>query len=116
MAGIIKAQDKDGYWHNILDMPQTVRESSGAAIFNLCMARGINNGWLDKEEYGEILDKGWKALKTFIGQDGNLYGVKGGTNFSTDPEDYERIPFLKSDTHGVFPLLFLCIELEKYYK
>ena len=114
--GIIKAQDSDGYWHNILDMPETVRESSGNAIFTLCIARGINNGWLDKEEYGAALEKGWKALKTFIGEDGNLYGVKGGTNFSTDPEDYEKVPFLKSDTHGVFPLLFLCIEMEKYYK
>jgi unsaturated rhamnogalacturonyl hydrolase len=112
--GIIQAQDRDGYWHNILDMPETVRESSGNAIFTLCIARGINNGWLDREEYGTALEKGWKALKTFIGQDGNLYGVKGGTNFSTDPADYEKVPFLKSDTHGVFPLLFLCIEMEKY--
>jgi unsaturated rhamnogalacturonyl hydrolase len=114
--GIVNAQDKDGFWHNILDMPETVRESSGNAIFALCIARGINNGWLSKEEYSEALEKGWSALRTFIGQDGNLYGVKGGTNFSTDPKDYERIPFLKSDTHGVFPLLFLCIEMEKYYK
>ncbi len=113
--GIIKMQDKDGYWHNILDMPETVRESSGTAIFTLCIARGINKGWLDKEKYGPAIEKGWSAVKSFIGSDGNLYGVKGGTNFSTDPEDYERIPFLKSDTHGIFPLIFLCIEMAHYY-
>lgn len=114
--GIVRAQDKDGYYHNILDMPETVRESSGNAIFTLCIARGINNGWLDREKYSQALEKGWSALNTFIGQDGNLYGVKGGTNFSTDPKDYERIPFLKSDTHGTFPLLFACIEMDHYYK
>ncbi len=44
IRGIARQQDSDGYWHNILDMPETVRESSGAAMFTLCIARGINNG------------------------------------------------------------------------
>lgn len=114
VKGIVKEQDNQGYWHNILNMPETVRESSGTAIFTYCIARGINNGWLNKKEYGSVVEKGWHALKSFIDKDGNLYGVKGGTNFSTDPEDYAKIPFVKSDTHGIFPLLFACIEMNKF--
>lgn len=114
IKGIVATQDEDGYWHNILDMPETVRESSGTAIFTLCIARGINNGWLSRKDYGPAVESAWKALKTFVGSDGNLYGVKGGTNFSPDPEDYARTPFVKSDTHGILPLLFCCFEMEHY--
>ncbi len=62
-----------------------------------------------------MVEKAWIALKSFIGSDGNLYGVKGGTNFSPDPEDYARTPFVKSDTHGILPVLFCCFEMEKYF-
>lgn len=111
--GLVKVQDADGYWHNILDMPETVREASGTAIFTLALARGINNGWLERQKYLPALEKAWTALLTFIGDDGNLYGVKGGTNFSPDTEDYARTPFVKSDTHGILPLLFACMEMEQ---
>ena len=114
--GLVKTQDAGGYWHNILDMPETVREASGTAIFTLALARGINNGWLDRKKYLPALEKAWTALLTFVGSDGNLYGVKGGTNFSPDPEDYARTPFVRSDTHGVLPLLFACMEMEKIKK
>lgn len=115
IEGIVRAQDESGYWHNILDMPETVRESSGSAIFTLCLARGINNGWLNKKEYGLAVEKAWTALKSFIDKDGNLHGVKGGTNFSPDPEEYAKTPFVKSDTHGILPLLFACIEIQHYF-
>lgn len=115
IKGITRAQDAKGYWHNILDMPETVMESSGTAIFTLCIARGINHGWLDKKEYGAVVEKAWAALKSFIDKEGNLHCVKGGTNFSPDPEDYAKVRFLKSDTHGIFPLLFACIEMDQYF-
>jgi len=110
--GLVKVQDVDGYWHNILDMPETVREASGTAIFTLALARGINNNWLDRKKFLPTLEKAWTALLSFVGDDGNMYGVKGGTNFSPDPGDYARTPFVKSDTHGVLPLLFACMEME----
>lgn len=115
IKGIVRQQDNEGYWHNILDMPETVRESSGTAIFTLCIARGINNGWLSKKEYGQVVEKAWLALKSFVDNDGNLNGVKGGTNFSTNPEAYAKTPFVKSDTHGILPLLFACIEMQHYF-
>ncbi len=116
IEGIVQMQDENGCWHNLLDDHGTVKESSGAAMFVLAIARGINNGWLNRNDYSMVLEKGWTALKSFIDEDGNLMGVKGGTNFSPDPEDYAKTPFVKSDTHGILPLLFACIEMGKYYK
>ena len=113
VKGIVRHQDEKGFWHNLVNVPETVRESSGAAIFTMAIARGINQGWLNKKEYLPIVEKSWNALKTFIDESGNINGVKGGTNFSTDPEDYAKTPLKINDTHGVLPLIFACFEVEK---
>ena len=114
--GLIKAQDADGYWHNILDMHETVREASGAAMFTMAMARGINNGWLDRKKYLPALEKSWAALLTFVSDDGYLQGVKGGTNFSPYLEDYARTTVIKNDMHGLLALMFASIEMEQIFK
>jgi rhamnogalacturonyl hydrolase YesR len=113
--GLIKAQDADGYWHNILDMHETVRESSGAAMFTMAMARGINNGWLDRKKYMPALDKAWAALLSFVSDDGYLHGVKGGTNFSPYLDDYARTSIIKNDMHGLLSLMFVSIEMEQIF-
>lgn len=113
---LLRYQDSDGYWRNVLDMEESVRESSGTAIFTLCIARGINNGWLSRTAYSAPLEKAWGALKTFVDENGDFNGVKGGTNFSTDPMDYERGGLIKSDTHGLLPLVFACIEMDGYFR
>ncbi|WP_084441907.1 glycoside hydrolase family 88 protein [Termitidicoccus mucosus] len=114
--GLLRQQDSEGFWRNVLDMPASVRESSGAAIFTLCIACGINNGWLSREKYGPALERAWRALATFVDDNGDFNGVKGGTNFSTKAADYERISFIKSDTHGLLPFIFACIEMDKYFR
>ena len=106
-------QDAEAYWRNLLDREDSDRESSGAAIFTYCLARGIVRGWLPREEFGEPLRRAWRALATFVDGQGDFNGVKGGTNFSTDPADYERIPFIRSDTHGLLPFLFAALEMER---
>lgn len=111
--GLLRWQDGDGFWRNILDRDGSDRESSGAAIFTYCMARGINRGWLPRDRYVAPLRKAWSALATFVTVDGDFTGVKGGTNFSTDPEDYERVKFIDSDTHGLLPFLFAAMEMER---
>lgn len=110
--GIVNYQDAEGFWHNLLNVPETVRESSGTAMFTMAIARGINEGWLNDKRYRPYAIKGWVALKTFLDENGDMYGVKGGTHFSTDPDDYERTPLKTSDTHGMLPLLFACYEME----
>ncbi len=112
--GLVRCQDGDGFWRNVLDMEGSVRESSGAAIFTMNLARGINNGWLSRKEYGPAVEKAWAALTTFVDENGDFNGVKAGTNFSTDPMDYERVKFVKSDTHGLLPFVFACLQMDRF--
>lgn len=104
-------QNEEGTWHNVLDDKQSEKEASGTAIFTLAIARGIRHNWIDADTFLPVLEKAWTGLLGFVDEKGDLQGVKGGTNFSADPADYARTPMLASDTHGVFPFMFACLEM-----
>lgn len=76
MAEALKStQQKEGYWtRSILDAAQAPGpETSGTAFFTFGMLWGINNGVLDKEEYGVVVENGWNYIsKTAIQADGTL--------------------------------------------
>lgn len=104
-------QNDEGTWHNILDDEQTEKEASGTAIFTMAIARGIRHNWVDADTFLPVLEKAWTGLLDFVDENGDLHGVKGGTNFSSDPANYARTRMLTSDTHGVFPFLFASLEM-----
>lgn len=74
-ATIKKLQQKDGYWTRSMMDPQHAPgpESSGTAFFTYGLLWGINNGYLDKEEYGPCVQKAWKYLtQTALQPDGKI--------------------------------------------
>ena len=65
MAAALKpAQQEEGYWtRSILDPEQAPgRESSGTAFFTYAYLWGMNHGYLDKAEYAQVAQKGWRFL------------------------------------------------------
>ena len=112
-AALAALQDKTGFWLNVLDVKNSPKEVSGTAIFVMAIARGIRNGWLDETTYRPILMKGWEALKTEIEKDGTVHNICMGTMCSSDVNYYNTRPFFDNDTHGLFAVLFACIELDK---
>ncbi|WP_310393771.1 glycoside hydrolase family 88 protein [Hymenobacter sp.] len=111
--GIVGAQDASGFWRNILTDPKSFRETSGTAIFTLALARGINQGWLPPKKYQPAALRGWRALESVIAADGTVEGSVVGTNISTDPAKYDARPVSPDDAHGLFPLLFTCMEMQR---
>ena len=55
IEGVLRYQDAEGYWRNLLDRKDSARESSGAAIFTYCLARGVSRGWLPLRQVEEPL-------------------------------------------------------------
>ncbi len=49
---LVKLQNENGFWYNVLDHPESKEEVSGTAIFTMSIARGINYGWLDEKNTG----------------------------------------------------------------
>ncbi len=70
-------------WHQVLNHPESYEESSCTAMFILGIARGVNNGWLDKS-YSEYALKGWNALSKKI-DNGIVHGICRGTGMGDRP-------------------------------
>ncbi|QTQ15541.1 glycoside hydrolase family 88/105 protein [Treponema parvum] len=119
-AGILKQQNEDGMWRQVLDMPESYRETSCTAMFICAYSRGIRNGWLTEnvEEYKKSCIKAWRAIERFsIDAEGNVYGVCRGSEFAFTPRYYAEhlLPRL-NDTHGIGIALLAGVEMERLFK
>lgn len=76
MANAIKnCQQPEGYWtRSMLDAAHAPGyETSGTAFFTYGFFWGLNNGYLSKDEYLPVAEKGWNYLSTIaMQQDGKL--------------------------------------------
>jgi len=108
---LVKLQNKNGFWLQVLDRPDSREEVSGTAIFTMAIARGITNGWLNAKKYNPYAEKGWEALKTQIEPDGTVHNICYGTMCSEDVNYYLDRPFYDNDTHGLFAVLYAGIEV-----
>lgn len=106
----------EAYALSAINFPDTFLETLGTAIFTMAIARGINNGWLNAKTYLPYAVKGWKAIETVVDEDGTLHGTCIGTNMSENIRDYYTRPVANDDTHGILPVLFAGIEVDKMVK
>ena len=116
-AGCLACQDKNGMWHQVLNMPSSYIETSCTAMFIAAFCRGIRFGWFDgaAEPYRAAAEKAWEALETYsIDKTGNIHGVCRGSEFSFNPRYYAEhlLPRL-NDTHGIGIVLLAGAELLK---
>ena len=49
--GLVGYQSGEGFWHQLLDRPDSYLETSATAIYAYCLARAANKGWIDKMAY-----------------------------------------------------------------
>jgi len=113
---LVALQNKNGFWLQVLDRPDSREEVSGTAIFTMAIARGISNGWLGEKKYKPYALKGWEALKTQIEPNGTVHNICYGTMCSEDVNYYLERPFYDNDTHGLFAVLFAGIEVSNMNK
>ncbi len=107
---LIKTQKADGSWPMGLLGGQSGypnKEVSGTGFFVHGLAWGINNGILDKNEYQDVVFKGWQALESSIQADGMLGFVQpvGAAPGESGPE--------KSEVFGVGAFLAAGSEVYK---
>jgi rhamnogalacturonyl hydrolase YesR len=111
MAALLKFQEKDGMWRQIIDDPEAWKETSGTAMFTYAMITGVKNGWLDKKIYGAAARKGWLALVTYINKNDELTEVSEGTGIKNDHDYYLQRKRNVGDLHGQAPLIWCATAL-----
>jgi rhamnogalacturonyl hydrolase YesR len=110
MASLLKYQDADGVWHQLIDHPESYQESSSTAMFAFSMITGAKQGWLKDKVYAESARKAWLGLnRKFIDKDGLVDKVCVGTGQTNNVEFYLTRPTEKGNPHGQAPVLW-CVD------
>jgi unsaturated rhamnogalacturonyl hydrolase len=106
MATLLKHQDANGMWHQLIDKPDVWPETSCTGMFTFAMITGVKNGWLDEKSFGPAARSGWLGLVTYLNRDGDIREVCEGTNKKNDQQYYLDRKRNVGDFHGQAPILW----------
>lgn len=130
--GIARWQDPaSGVWWQVLDQgkrPGNYLEASASCMFVYALAKGVNHGYLDREKFLPIAQRGYAGVvRNFLrhGPDGQstLDGIcevagLGYTSSSGRPRDgsfdyYVSEPVVANDLKGVAPFILASLEMQQ---
>ena len=87
-------------WHQVMDNPESYKETSCTGMFTFALATGVDQGWLEGEQYEKAAYCGWSALANYIVPPGRIAEVCVGTNAEDNKEHYLNRPRGSGDYHG----------------
>jgi rhamnogalacturonyl hydrolase YesR len=112
MSALARFQDEDGLWREVIDYPGAYPEFSATAMIATAMLHGINNGWLDWDEFEPLVQKAWPAILARVGSDGRLLDVCESTNKQPSVADYlHRAAIFDRDPRGGAMALMFALEM-----
>jgi len=116
IEGLCQLQDKTGFWHQLLDRPDTYLETSCTAIYCYCIAHAISQGWVDAQAYGSNVLLAWNAVATKVNSLGQVEGTCVGTGMGFDPAFYAYRPVSTVAAHGYGPVIWAGAEVIQLLK
>lgn len=112
IIGASRYQTGSGLWHQLLDKTDSYLETSVSAMFAYAIAKGINNGWIDKR-YASIAENAWKGVKSKINKAGKIEGICAGTGIDESLSYYYNRPSPRHDIHGLGAVFLAGIEMQQ---
>ncbi len=109
--GLASYQSGTGFWHQLLDRPDSYLETSATAIYTYSFARAINRGWIDAKAYAPATLLAWNAVSTKVNAKGQVEGTCVGTGMAFDPAFYYHRPISPFAAHGYGPVLLAGAEV-----
>lgn len=108
MAALATHQTDDGFWRQVIDIPDAYEEFSATAMVGFALQRGIASGWLDRSVYQPKADRAWQAVCTRIEPGGKIIDVCEGTGTQKTLDDYLKRKAIRGvdDRGGAMALLF----------
>ena len=76
-AALLPLQDRSGYWHNLLDDPQTPLETSGTLMYAYGFIKGLDDGVLEDPAYREAAERAMQVCEGVVDDDGAVRRVVG---------------------------------------
>ena len=113
VAALAKLQSDDGSWRQVVDEPTSYRELTVTAMTTAAIARGVRLGWIDRDTYLPIINRGWTAVTERVNADGTVKDVCSGTGVGPTKEYYLNRPVVNgADDRGGAMALLAAIEVE----
>ena len=112
VEGLCRYQSENGLWHQLLDKTDSYLETSGSSMFVYGIAKGINEGWIDKV-YTNAAINGWKGLSKMITEKGDVKNICIGTGTSTSLSYYYHRPVELNDLHGLGSVIMAAVEVDR---
>jgi rhamnogalacturonyl hydrolase YesR len=109
--GLAAYQSGSGFWHQLLNRPDSYLETSATAIYTYGLARAINRGWIDPLAYAPMTMLAWNAVATKVNARGQVEGTCVGTGMAFDPAFYYFRPTSPFAAHGYGPVLLAGAEM-----
>ncbi|MEI6753623.1 MAG: glycoside hydrolase family 88 protein [Paludibacter sp.] len=106
MVTLLRYQDKNGMWHQLIDDANSWPETSGSAMFTYAFITGVRNGWLDEKTYGPAARKAWITLCSYLDANYDLREICEGTDKKNDRQHYLDRKRITGDLHGQAPMLW----------
>jgi rhamnogalacturonyl hydrolase YesR len=106
LATLLKYQNRDGTWNQLIDHPEAWPETSSTGMFTFAMVTGVKEGWLEKKKYAPAARKAWLGLVHYIDANGDVSNVCEGTNKKNDLNYYLARARNTGDLHGEAPILW----------
>jgi len=115
MTSLLKYQDADGSWHQVLTRTDSYKETSCTSMFALAMARGVRKGWLNRS-FKQAALKGWSYVASQIDANGVVHGICRGTEIGFDEQFYLDRKTIDNDPRGLGAVITAGIEISKLPK
>ncbi|MBR1414827.1 MAG: glycoside hydrolase family 88 protein [Prevotella sp.] len=109
--GLAALQHHDGFWHQLLDRPDTYLETSATAIYAYCLAHAVNQGWIDAKAFGPVALLAWHAVAGSVNDRGQVENVCVGTGMGFDAAFYAYRPVHAMAAHGYGPAIWAGAEV-----
>ena len=109
--GLAGLQHHDGFWHQLLDRPDTYLETSATAIYAACLAHAVNKGWIDAKAFGPVAFQAWHAVASSVNEKGQMENVCVGTGMGFDSSFYAYRPVHMMAAHGYGPVIWAGAEI-----
>ncbi|WP_406684687.1 glycoside hydrolase family 88 protein [Seonamhaeicola sp. MEBiC1930] len=106
MNTLLKYQDPNGMWHQLINDSKSYVESSCTGMFLYGLASGVHKGWLPMGKYRHCIEKGWNALASYVNEDGETENVCVGTNAKNNKKHYLTRPKRPGNFHGQAAVLW----------
>lgn len=113
MKSLKEHQRPSGMWNQLIDEPEFWAETSGTAMFTYAFIVGVQEGWLEAQDYAPAARKAWLAMIPYIDERNNVTEVCIGTGKKNDKQHYHDRPRNPGDLHGQAPYLWCAAALIK---